>query len=399
MEQSFGTLVITVKKASLIHDTELMGKMDPFARIIIGKVEQKTTVKSKAGKVPEWNETFEFSAKNGDLIDFTIWDKEELMADDFVGGTKIVVNTDTMISKQETWSPIFYGTNNKDKGGEVLLELQYHPRDEKNILVSMLEGRKIELLHLQNNEKVLREEVTLLKDTVNQLKNENEELKAQFEQEKDMLIKSYEGQKQGLDQEKNNQLVLITEISALKESVRAEKATILQNEEKNQNIIKQLSSENEALKDLLKSQQNNENILREEVAQLKDTVNQLSKEKEDLKIQFKQEKDMLIKSYERQNEGSNQEKNNDLVFITEISVLKESVRALQAEKATILKNEEKSQINIKQLNAENEALKQLLKPKPITITPISPTHPKKREVEIWSFIIFAIYFVGSKIIK
>jgi len=141
MEQSFGTLVITVKKASLIHDTELMGKMDPFARIIIGKVEQKTTVKSKAGKVPEWNETFEFSAKNGDLIDFTIWDKEELMADDFVGGTKIVVNTDTMISKQETWSPIFYGTNNKDKGGEVLLELQYHPRDEKNICQCLKEEK------------------------------------------------------------------------------------------------------------------------------------------------------------------------------------------------------------------------------------------------------------------
>ena len=251
---AIGTLTITVKKATLTHDTEAFGKMDPYVRLIVGKVEQKTKVKNDVGKTPEWNETFEFGVRSGELIDVTIWDKEDVGSDDFVGGAKIIVNAETMKVKQSTWYPIYYGNQNKDKGGEVLLEVEFTVRDEKNVLVTMLEGRKTELIQLQTSEKSLKEEVQSLKDKVNALTHEKEQLKNQFQEERNLLIKSYESQKEGLQAEKNQEVALIEEISGLKEQVRAlqiEKAALQKNEEKSQTRIRELGAEAQALKNLL----------------------------------------------------------------------------------------------------------------------------------------------------
>jgi Ca2+-dependent lipid-binding protein len=53
--EMYGILEITVESALLIRDTEIIGKMDPYAKLIMGDVIHRTTVKNDAGKSPIWN--------------------------------------------------------------------------------------------------------------------------------------------------------------------------------------------------------------------------------------------------------------------------------------------------------------------------------------------------------
>ena len=211
IEQLQGYLVITVKKANLTHDTELMGKMDPYVIMKIGKVEQRTTVQLKAGKIPEWNETFEFLAKDGDLLEIGVWDKEDLISDDFVGDTRVTINKETLKIMQSQWLPVFFGSK-KEKGGEILIELTYverikdtrdyakeledkekelaelrnhkgnlsesleHGQKEKNSLILTLEHNNTEMIRLQCSEKTLQTEVNGYKDQIKQLNSEKDQI-------------------------------------------------------------------------------------------------------------------------------------------------------------------------------------------------------------------------------
>lgn len=77
---------ITLKKALLTHDTELMSKMDPFAQIMINGITKKTSVLKKVGSKPEWNEVLEFgNIKSTDTAKITVLDYETFSNDDVVG--------------------------------------------------------------------------------------------------------------------------------------------------------------------------------------------------------------------------------------------------------------------------------------------------------------------------
>ena len=51
-----GRLTVHVKEASLMHDTEIFGSMDPYCKILCGGTEVSTKVMLSAGKTPKWNE-------------------------------------------------------------------------------------------------------------------------------------------------------------------------------------------------------------------------------------------------------------------------------------------------------------------------------------------------------
>ena len=51
-----GRLTVHVKEASLMHDTELFGDMDPYCKILCGGTEVSTQAQLSAGKKPKWNE-------------------------------------------------------------------------------------------------------------------------------------------------------------------------------------------------------------------------------------------------------------------------------------------------------------------------------------------------------
>ena len=248
--ESVGKLVICVKKANLTHDTELMGKMDPYVVLKVGKVQQKTTVKPDAGKNPIWNESFEFPTRNGDSLELTVYDKEESLSDDVVGRTDLLLNTDALSVKQDYWLPLFFGKK-KEKGGEVLLEMEYKVA-EKNILVTILEGRKLELENAKNNQTVLEEEVEKLKQNYNVLTKDYENLKASSHDEKNNFNQDHEN----YSEKRKKEVELINQITEMKDFLRKlelERVNLVQEVEEKAQKVTELSNNGNALLEEMKS--------------------------------------------------------------------------------------------------------------------------------------------------
>ncbi|CAD8116220.1 unnamed protein product [Paramecium sonneborni] len=86
-----GTLMIKPLKAKLTHDTEFLGKMDPYCKVIIGNQTQRTREHTDAGKHPTWNQSLSFRRTNEYLAEIQVWDSDEVSKDDLVGETSIAL--------------------------------------------------------------------------------------------------------------------------------------------------------------------------------------------------------------------------------------------------------------------------------------------------------------------
>lgn len=120
-------LTLKVVSATLIRDTELFGKMDPFVVIIYNGYSYKTKVMKNAGKAPIWNEYFELSVYSmGEQLKVTIYDDD--------GRTKDLVGSDDIptyvLCRQRgisEWFNLYY----KGKiAGQIYLESKYEPPKE-----------------------------------------------------------------------------------------------------------------------------------------------------------------------------------------------------------------------------------------------------------------------------
>lgn len=81
--------------AGLTHDTELF-EMSPFCVINFGKEERKTEVVQNGGKNPIWNEKIYFPIKEAnERVKVTVWDKETMKNEDFVGSGEFIVDDAT----------------------------------------------------------------------------------------------------------------------------------------------------------------------------------------------------------------------------------------------------------------------------------------------------------------
>jgi len=79
--------VITNMKAKLTRDTEVVGKMDPYARLKMRELVYKTAVQEGIGKEPIWKESFEiglYSYMKEKILEITVLD-EDVDSDDIVG--------------------------------------------------------------------------------------------------------------------------------------------------------------------------------------------------------------------------------------------------------------------------------------------------------------------------
>eukprot|EP01006_Ploeotia_vitrea_P035635 TRINITY_DN65915_c11_g6_i1.p1 TRINITY_DN65915_c11_g6~~TRINITY_DN65915_c11_g6_i1.p1 ORF type:complete len:647 (+),score=385.59 TRINITY_DN65915_c11_g6_i1:84-2024(+) len=59
--QYFRPVRVSLVKARRLKNVQLLGKQDPYAKLILGQTTVKSTVKENQSKAPEWNETFEFN--------------------------------------------------------------------------------------------------------------------------------------------------------------------------------------------------------------------------------------------------------------------------------------------------------------------------------------------------
>ena len=99
-----GSLVLTVLKASLTHDTEAFGKMDPYVILKTTLYKEKSQIHEDGGKKPVWNQVFNIPGdKLIDMLEFEVWDHDRVN-DDLVGTGYIPVSflTSAYEKKEET---------------------------------------------------------------------------------------------------------------------------------------------------------------------------------------------------------------------------------------------------------------------------------------------------------
>ena len=121
-----GTFQLTIISAKLTHDTEILGKMDPYLSLSLKTKQLKTKVHEDAGKFPSWNELFSFRTDEvSDVVEFSVWDHDVLSKDDQIGiGFISIPYLTNSLQRKEEWFPLTY----KDKkAGEVLIAYQFFP--------------------------------------------------------------------------------------------------------------------------------------------------------------------------------------------------------------------------------------------------------------------------------
>jgi Ca2+-dependent lipid-binding protein len=109
-----GKLKIVILEARLTHDTEPLGKMDPYVIVETRMQRFRTKTQDDAGKTPAWaDEVLEIDVKYvGDDIHFVVMD-EEVASDDHVGEctvklTSFIGAKDSKTAEMDDWWEIFY---------------------------------------------------------------------------------------------------------------------------------------------------------------------------------------------------------------------------------------------------------------------------------------------------
>lgn len=118
-----GNLTITLVEGNLTHDTELFGKMDPYAVFTHGSSNHKSHICDDQGKTPKWIDThFEFPIKDlSEEIKMEIFDKD-LLKSDLVGNTILRVEDLIVKGGVKNWFDIYY----KEKSaGKILLSTKW----------------------------------------------------------------------------------------------------------------------------------------------------------------------------------------------------------------------------------------------------------------------------------
>jgi len=88
-----GTLALTVHTGENLTNHELIGNQSPFCELYLnGSHKQSTKVHDRGGLNPEWNETFTFHCVGRESVTFKVWDKETVLANDFIGGRHLPVS-------------------------------------------------------------------------------------------------------------------------------------------------------------------------------------------------------------------------------------------------------------------------------------------------------------------
>ena len=120
----FGKLIVKVKSAKLTHDTELIGKMDPYCQIKFGGQTHRTRTHKRGGKVPKWEELFQFDIQGERELSFACYDEEKYKKDDFIG--EGVYSLEDVFSRLKIEDQARLQYKNKS-AGVVHLDLEFRP--------------------------------------------------------------------------------------------------------------------------------------------------------------------------------------------------------------------------------------------------------------------------------
>lgn len=120
-----GTYIFKPVEANLTHNTDLIGKMNPYCTFVVGGTKIKSQVCKKGGKHPHWNDTIIIPIADDSLypqITVQLMDKERLLSDDNIGDFTLDLQEVQANGQLSKWYPISY--DNKP-AGEILMEASF----------------------------------------------------------------------------------------------------------------------------------------------------------------------------------------------------------------------------------------------------------------------------------
>jgi len=139
MKNQEGCLVVILLKGEFEHDLDLFNKMDPYCVFKLNDQNARSQVKDEAGKTPDWNESFSFRCKEGDILYFTVFDKDP-KSDDEVGSGSVNVHRDFIDNRSSYLYPV---TLKGKPAGTVALQMTFLPDDTE--VLSLVQSLQKEL--------------------------------------------------------------------------------------------------------------------------------------------------------------------------------------------------------------------------------------------------------------
>jgi hypothetical protein len=117
-----GTFVFKPIEANLTHDTDLIGKMNPYCAFNVGNVRIKSQVCNKGGKHPHWNDCVTIPSSGEPTAVVDLMDKDKLTKDDTIGTFTIDLQEVQNRGSISKWYPLFYKNR---PAGEILMEASF----------------------------------------------------------------------------------------------------------------------------------------------------------------------------------------------------------------------------------------------------------------------------------
>jgi len=120
-----GTYTFRPIQANLTHDTDWLGKMDPYCSYRVGATRVKGPVCRNGGKFPKWEDaTVNVPAPNDVSMVVDLMDKDKILHDDNIGTFVIDLVEIQNIGRISKWYPVYY---HKKPAGEILMEAAFTP--------------------------------------------------------------------------------------------------------------------------------------------------------------------------------------------------------------------------------------------------------------------------------
>jgi len=117
-----GTVTFRPIEANLTHNTDLVGKMNPYCAFIVGDSIFKGQICKKGGKHPHWDDAVTVPLGNQSQVIVEIMDKDRFSRDDNIGSFLLNLNELQSSGQSSRWYPLTY--KNKP-AGEILLETTF----------------------------------------------------------------------------------------------------------------------------------------------------------------------------------------------------------------------------------------------------------------------------------
>lgn len=120
-----GTYTFRPIQANLTHDTDWLGKMDPYCSYRSGPTKIKGPICRNGGKFPKWEDaTVNVPAGNEPSMVVDLMDKDKILFDDNIGSFVIDLYEVQSMRQLSKWYPIYY---KQKPAGEILMEAAYQP--------------------------------------------------------------------------------------------------------------------------------------------------------------------------------------------------------------------------------------------------------------------------------